>query len=220
MEYQKVARAFDEQARAYDAWYEKNPLYGLELKALDLLGPFSQPSLEVGVGTGRFAGPLKVGFGLDPALSMLQIARRRGITVICGQAEALPFRSGVFRTVFCLFSLCFLVSPVKALEEASRVLGREGELRLAFINRASSWGRWYQEKAKEGHPLYSLAHFFDPEEVKLLVGRVGFEIKTAVSAIFNPPDHQRIGQETPRPGIDRRAGIIILALTKKQHHSN
>jgi SAM-dependent methyltransferase len=48
-------------------------------------------AVEIGVGSGRFAAPIGVRFGVDPARVMLQIARSRGVDAAMGVGEALPF---------------------------------------------------------------------------------------------------------------------------------
>ncbi|WP_456432938.1 class I SAM-dependent methyltransferase [Thermosulfuriphilus sp.] len=211
--YRQVSQAFEATAEAYDAWYEDNPLYQLELKALSLLGPHLEPSLEVGVGTGRFASPLKIGLGLDPAFSMLKKARDRGVRVVCGQAEALPFKDGVLKTIFCLFSLCFFEREEQSFKEMARVLRVGGELRLAFINKVSSWGRWYEKKASQGHPLYSLAHFYHPQEVLSMARKNHLGLRAAFSGLLRPPGDS-LSAEVPKAVLDEGAGIIILALVK------
>jgi ubiquinone/menaquinone biosynthesis C-methylase UbiE len=67
--------------------------------------------VEIGVGTGRFASALGVPLGVEPSESMRRIARKRGIEVISGKAEALPFRDGcldyvLMVTVCLLFRRC------------------------------------------------------------------------------------------------------------------
>lgn len=81
--------------RRYDEWFERHrAAYLSELLAARALLPWSGRGLEIGVGTGRFAAPLGVAFGLDPAAEMLGYARERGIGVVRAVAEALPFARG------------------------------------------------------------------------------------------------------------------------------
>jgi len=47
--------------------------------------------LEVGVSTGRFAVPLGIRIGVEPANAMAEIARKRGIEVYDAKGEKLPF---------------------------------------------------------------------------------------------------------------------------------
>ena len=70
---------FDKKYQAYDQWYERHEdVYQAELNALRDLIP-SGKGLEIGVGTGRFAHPFQVEFGIDPALNMLHLAKKRKI---------------------------------------------------------------------------------------------------------------------------------------------
>jgi ubiquinone/menaquinone biosynthesis C-methylase UbiE len=66
---------FKARALDYDAWCLRHPsLYESELLAaarLDCSG-----GVEVGVGTGRFAAPLGLRAGVDPAREMLRLAPR------------------------------------------------------------------------------------------------------------------------------------------------
>lgn len=76
----------------YDAWYDRHPhAYRSEFWAIrNVLGSPGRV-LAVSVGTGRFAGPLGIRFGLDPVLAKLRRVRERGVTVVRGMGEPLPF---------------------------------------------------------------------------------------------------------------------------------
>jgi len=90
---------FDTHAEKYDRWYDDHPdTYGDELKIIGSIPGARKADLEIGVGTGRFAAPLGIGLGLDPSLPMLRTARARGIEVVRGLAEALPFRDASVRS--------------------------------------------------------------------------------------------------------------------------
>jgi hypothetical protein len=83
--------------RRYDQWFERHrAAYRSELLAVRALLPWAGRGLEIGVGTGRFAGPLGVEFGIDPAAETLIYARARGVRVACAVAEALPFAQAAF----------------------------------------------------------------------------------------------------------------------------
>ncbi len=82
---------FEEYAQEYDDWFVRHEVvYRAELAAVEALLPTAGRGLEIGVGTGRFAGPLGIKIGVEPAWAMAEIARTRGIQVIRGDAEALP----------------------------------------------------------------------------------------------------------------------------------
>ena len=71
---------FEQLTERYDRWFEDHQdAYVSELLAVRALLPLGAQGLEVGVGTGRFAGPLGVGWGVDPAAGVLPYARERGV---------------------------------------------------------------------------------------------------------------------------------------------
>ena len=75
--------------RRYDDWFERHrAAYLSELLAVRTLLPWKGRGLEIGVGTGRFASPLGVEFGIDPAAEMLDYAEARGVRVVRAVAEA------------------------------------------------------------------------------------------------------------------------------------
>jgi SAM-dependent methyltransferase len=85
---------FDEQANAYDVWFEEHyDLYLAELAAVRSFIPGSGSGVEIGVGTGRFAASLGIPVGVEPAPRMAELARKRGVEVLESVAEALPFSS-------------------------------------------------------------------------------------------------------------------------------
>lgn len=70
----EIVDHFEKTWKSYDEWFESHQaLYLTELVALEKAVP-SGLGLEIGVGTGRFAAPLKARFGLDPAIKMLRVA--------------------------------------------------------------------------------------------------------------------------------------------------
>ncbi len=165
-------KVFEKIAKEYDSWYDRNSeIYQMELSCIrSLIGENKgSPCLEVGVGTGRFASLLNIEVGLDAAFSPLLIAKRRGIIVVQGLAEELPFLDSSFKCLFMAVTLCFLTNPFKALKEARRVLHRRGKLYLCFIPRESPLGHKYMRKGMEGDPIYSKANFFSREDILKLL---------------------------------------------------
>jgi len=70
--------------------------YISELLALRPFVPWLGRGIEIGVGSGRFAAPLGVQVGIDPSPAMLARAAARGITIVEGTAEDLPFADAGF----------------------------------------------------------------------------------------------------------------------------
>jgi ubiquinone/menaquinone biosynthesis C-methylase UbiE len=95
--------------------------------------------LEIAVGTGRNISfyPLDVRLmGIDVSPAMLAGARRRAVaerrhvTLVAGDAQTLPFRSGRFDTLLGTLALCTIPDERAALSEAWRVLRAGGRLVL------------------------------------------------------------------------------------------
>ncbi|MDK2372081.1 MAG: class I SAM-dependent methyltransferase [Candidatus Korarchaeota archaeon] len=167
-------RAFERIAERYDKWYEENEdIYLAELSCLKDLLRKDGPCLEVGVGTGRFAGPLQIDVGLDAAYSPLLLAKDRGLEVVQGKAESLPFRDSSFSCVILVVTLCFLEDREMALKEIARVLNKRGLLYVCVIPSESPLGKRYSEKRGSGS-IYSYAKFVSREELLSLLRSRGF----------------------------------------------
>ena len=133
---------YEQHAGEYDDWFSKNRFaYESELEAVRMLLPGEGKGVEIGVGTGRFAGELGITLGLEPSPSMGKIAGKRGIVVIGGIAEAPPFRDGRFDFALMVTVLCFFDDAEGSRREARRVLAPSGSLVLAAIDRESPVGR-------------------------------------------------------------------------------
>jgi len=89
---------FETEAERYDAWFDRHSAaYQSELAAIrGALGLGRGVGLEIGVGTGRFAAPLGIVEGVEPAATMRRIAASRGVHAVAGVAEALPFGNDAF----------------------------------------------------------------------------------------------------------------------------
>ena len=124
---------FEAHSGRYDEWFlRREAAYRSELLAVRAVLPWKGLGLEIGVGTGRFAAPLGVQVGLDPAAAMLSRARQRDIRVVQGIAEALPFRDGAFDYVLMVIVLSFLDDARVGLAEIRRVPWAERQARDRF----------------------------------------------------------------------------------------
>ena len=98
-------KIFDRHVEEYEKWYEDYPeVYQSELTAIReqlLKLPENIRGIEVGLGTGRFALPLGIKEGVEPSSGMAEKAINRGIEVIEGLAERLPY--GDLQFDFVLF---------------------------------------------------------------------------------------------------------------------
>jgi len=160
--------------RRYEDWFERNrEAYLSELLAVRALAPWRGRGLEIGVGTGRFAGPLGVEVGIDPSIEMLGYARARSVQVACAVAEALPFADSAFDYALVVTSISFVGDPAAMLREAGRVLRPGGELVIGLIDRNSPLGQGYLALQAE-NVFYRDARFYSAVEVEALLRKTGF----------------------------------------------
>ena len=214
----KSKEVFENLASRYDAWYEGNVgrvAFPEEVECLrPLLAGLPRPHLEVGVGSGRFAAALGVEVGLDPAYSMLHLARHRGVQVVQGAGERLPFPEETFGAVLLVVTLCFVDDPLLVLKESARVLQPGGATLLGLVLQESPWAEAYREKGRRGHPFYAVAHFYTLQEVEGMVERARLQMGRCRSALLGKP-----GQVTPpKPPMDRwlpEAGFTCLLAWKQ-----
>ncbi len=182
---------FERLSDAYDAWYERYPgkvIFPLEVACLrPLLEGLPRPWLEVGVGTGRFAAALGVEIGLDPAMRPLLLARERGLSVVCGRGEQLPFRGQTFGAVLLVVTLCFVDDPLAVLAESRRVLRRDGAVVVGMVFADSPWGQHYRTLGEAGHPFYSAARFLSRGELRDALTTVGLVPIRFSSTLRQPP---------------------------------
>lgn len=97
--------------------------------------------LEAGCGTGLILRRLAVGagraVGLDLSAGMLSWARSRGLTVLQGSVDALPFADETFDAVVSFKVLAHVPPIAETLAELARVTRPGGHLVLEFYNRRS-----------------------------------------------------------------------------------
>ncbi len=202
-------KAFSKCVEEYDSWYENNILFKNELAALGVLGYPSRESIEIGVGTGRFAQRLCISFGLEPAKEAAELAKKRGINVIVGKAEEIPIRDNSFEWVYFIFSLCFVQDQKKAIKEAVRILKKGGKLVVGFVPKDSPWGKLYIKKGKKGHPLYRYANFFTPKQLDKWVCSLGLKEAETISSLIFLPDQSPYPKQPPVEQLVEKAGFIV-----------
>lgn len=181
-------RTFDENAKAYDDWFEDHrSFYESELEAIRSIIPTTGKGIEIGVGTGRFAEPLGIKVGIEPSSSMRAIAQERGINAIDGVAEKLPIESETFDYALFVTTICFLDSLNQAFSEAFRILKPKGVVVIGFIEKESTLGRIYQQRKAESR-FYREATFHTVGEVIRALETTGFTDFSFVQTLFSKED--------------------------------
>lgn len=175
----------EEIARGYDAIADK---VGVSLEfydeCLSIQKKYTGKILDVGCGRGlllkkvrKLASPGSEFFGLDISPKLCEIARENnpGATIVCGDAENLPFDENQFDIVFMTEALEHMLDFDKALTGVSRVLKPGGTFIVTVPNR--DWARYefYERiRNKEFQPVDD--HFFRFEEIKGYLERHDFKI--------------------------------------------
>jgi AhpD family alkylhydroperoxidase len=132
-------------ARLLDAGMRAADRLGLRHARARVVGGARGDTLEIGIGTGSNLGIYHadaVVHGIDlsgPALSLA--ARRAGrvlrrVTLVEGDAAALPYADASFDTIVATFVLCSVGDVGQSLHEARRVLRPGGTIRLLEHARA------------------------------------------------------------------------------------
>ncbi len=200
---------FDRQSDQYEAWFEKNSFaYQSELLAIKALMPHQGRAIEIGVGSGLFAGPLGIKMGIDPSLEMLDKAKSRGIHTTQGVAEALPVGTE-FDIVLMVTTACFLDDIDLAFREVRRVLNPGGVFLIGFVDKNSPIGRSNEEK-KDRSLFYKDAVFYSVADLRASLVAAGFKTFRYVQTLFRLlPDINDI--EPVREGYGDGSFVVIRA---------
>ena len=167
-------RVFESLATDYDRWFDDHAkAYHAQLRLLGRAVPSSGPGLEVGVGSGRFAAQLGICCGIDPSSPLAKIAKSRGVEVVIGVGEYLPYQSGSFDYAVMMTVICFLDDMVIVLREVFRILAPSGIIILGFIERDKEIFWHYHAEPEKGRFLRH-ARFHSSDEVIKKLHDAGF----------------------------------------------
>ncbi|MBW1801412.1 MAG: class I SAM-dependent methyltransferase [Deltaproteobacteria bacterium] len=177
---------FNSHHLRYEGWFGRHEAaYLSELLAVRAMLPREGIGLEIGVGTGRFAAPLGINFGIDPSSAMLSYSIKRGITCLQGIAEAQPFKDAVFDYALLVTTICFVDDPKGILKEAHRILKPGAPIIIGFIDRTSELGQYYFDHQAE-NIFYRSAMFYSALEVEKLLSDTGFAEQTWGQTLSKP----------------------------------
>jgi SAM-dependent methyltransferase len=207
---------FDDLADEYDAWFDEEGklVFDIEVRAFqEILPVLPRPWIEIGVGSGRFARALGIDTGIEPSISLVKMARQRGINTFWGRGEQKIFEEASIGTVFLVTTLCFLNSPLEVLKEVYRILKPEGKLVLGVVLKDNPWGQQYQRKKMDGHRFYKYASFYACNEVSRLTIQAGFMGERIISTLFQKPGEVKHLEE-PLDGLYLEAGFVIIVAEK------
>lgn len=175
---------FDKFSERYEEWFDRNAfVYNSEIKMLKNAIPKNGTGVEIGVGSGRFAYPLGISYGVEPSIEMAKIAKSKGIEVYQGFAEKLPIVGAKFDFVLIAVTICFVNDPIKTIKEAYRILKKGGRIIIAIVDKNSRIGAEYLKKQK-GSDFYKAAKFFSSEDIIKMMESSGFKFSYAYQTLF------------------------------------
>jgi ubiquinone/menaquinone biosynthesis C-methylase UbiE len=203
---------FQKYAQKYDAWFDKHPFAFqsevIAVKQQMASLPQNISGVEIGLGTGRFAEALGIREGVEPVEEMAEFAADRGIEVIKGVAERLPY--GDLRFDFVLFvTVCFLENIPGALGEAHRVLKNDGSILLCFLDKDRPIAKSYEAK-KQKSDFYKHATFYTVDAIKKMLEKSGFRNLEFSQTLFGELEDVRELQ-SPKPGFGEGSFVVVRA---------
>jgi SAM-dependent methyltransferase len=213
--------AFDKNVQQYEQWFLDHPVaYLSEVHAIRELVPMNGAGIEIGIGTGRFAAPLGIQKGIEPSSAMAEAARKKGLEVLPGVAENLPFRDEEFDHVLMVTTVCFLDDMDQAFSEVHRVLRPDGLFVAGFIDRESPLGRQYLQR-KDKSVFYKDAVFYSVPEIVEHMRQAGFDQFDFRQTLFTPLDEMK-SPDPVQPGHGRGSFVVVRGVksSKGQHESS
>ena len=207
------ANIFNQNVMAYESWFEHYPeVYQSELAAIRehmSTLPERIRGIEVGLGTGRFAQPLGIKEGVEPADKMAMKAMKRGIEVINAVAENLPYKD--LRFDFVLFvTICHFKDLKRAISEAYRILKNGGALIIGFLDKDQPIAKQYDEK-RERSIFFKNATFYTVPRITKLLKAAHFSDLEYNQTLFGALDAIKTFQ-VPEKGFGKGSFIVVKAI--------
>ncbi|MGC1241916.1 MAG: class I SAM-dependent methyltransferase [Chryseosolibacter sp.] len=206
---------FESHVEEYEEWYDAYPfVFRSEVEALREMLPEGEKltGIEVALGTGRFSEALGIKEGLEPSVKMRRLAIDRGIEVVDGTAEQLPYADLRFDFVLMAFCISYFEDLHTVFREANRVLKNKGTLVIGFIDRNSTIGDQY-EKHKPESTFYKAANFYTVDKVVQELTGAGFRHFKFCQTLFRPLEEIK-EFEPSRSGYGEGSFVVIQARKK------
>ena len=140
---------------------------------------------------------------------MREIAQKRGIEVVDGIGEALPYEDSRFDFALMITTICFLDDVEAAMKEAYRVVKPGGSLIIGFVDKNSTLGKLYLEQKNESL-FYGIATFYSVDEVIFYLKKAGFKNYKFTQTIFHPLNEIKSIEPVKR-GYGEGAFVVVSA---------
>lgn len=204
---------FNDHVAEYEAWFDKYPfVFQSEVEAIRDLLPHGDKlyGVEIAAGTGRFAKELGIKEGIEPATNMRALALKRGIDVLAGQAEHLPFKDMKYDFALMIFCISYFENLETVFKETYRILKSGGSLIVGFIEKDSIIGKYYEER-KPNSVFYKNARFYSAKKVASELKKAGFKDLDFSQTLFHALDDIK-EFEPAKPGYGEGSFVLIKAM--------
>lgn len=211
----KANLPFDTHVEEYEEWFSDHPfVFQSEVEAIRQMLPEGEElrGIEVGLGTGQFSRALGIREGVEPSRNMRSIAVARGIDVLNGVAERLPYEDMRFDFVLMAFCVSYFENVHNAFKEALRVLKKNGMLVIGFLDRDRPIGQSY-EAHKADSTFYRQARFFSVDKMVYELTAAGFKRFEFCQTLFHPLDEIKEAEQ-PKPGYGEGSFVVVQARKK------
>ena len=203
---------FERYFEKYEEWFVQNRYaFQSEIEAVRRHLPSRSRGIEIGVGSGLFAEPLGIHVGLEPSREMRSIAVKRGVDVVEGIAEHLPFMDDFYDFALMVTTICFLDDVPKSIIEAQRVVKPGGKLIIGLVDKNSPIGKLYQQNQQE-NVFYRDATFYSTDEIVALMKQAGFHGFYFTQTIFRVLNEISETEEVKK-GFGEGSFVVISAVT-------
>lgn len=225
---------FDQFANEYDEWFMKNEnLFETELRLVADTLKDAGRILSIGCGSGFFEKSLRDEYGIDivkgiePAVAMAEIARRRGFEVEIGTGEDADYGVEQYDTVLFNGCPCYMNDLGLALRKAYAALVPGGKVVVIDVPKESAFGTMYNLAMTLGTWDHPLLNDTAPEDeypielVKEACWRTTADKTQAIEAagymnlryrqtLTTLPHYAHLVVEDPSDGYDRGSYVAII----------
>jgi ubiquinone/menaquinone biosynthesis C-methylase UbiE len=205
---------FEKYSDQYEDWFVQNKYaFKAEIEAVRKHIPEHSRGIEIGVGSGLFAEPLGIHVGLEPSGEMRSKAVKRGVNVVDGTAENLPFMDDFYGFALMVTTICFVDDVKQSINEAKRIVKAGGKLIIGLIDKNSPIGKMYNKHQKES-VFYSNAIFYSTEEIVDYMKKTGFQDFYFTQTIFTSLDNINENEQV-KEGFGEGSFVVISGINKR-----
>lgn len=204
---------FERYLSQYEDWFEQNRFaFQSEIEAVRRHLPDRGRGIEIGVGSGLFAEQFGIRYGIEPSKKMRSKAAKRGVNVVEGVAEKLPFEDSFYDYALMVTTICFLDDIKKSINEAYRIVKPGGKLIIGLVDKNSPIGKLYK-KFKQDNVFYRHATFYTTDEVVAFMKQTGFNDFYFTQTIFKNLDEIKEPEEVKK-GYGTGSFVVVSGIKR------